>query len=163
MIKTEGKMKGFIFGIIIGALVGLVGGIYLLPILTAEEGLSATEISEQLIAIGTEKREGIFSKDRQGSDAFHWGEGIITVGADQVVFEGTMAPGPDYRLYLTPQFVETEEDFLAIKDASVAVGMVKSYQSFALPVGDSINPNDYDSVIIWCEAFNQFITSAKLN
>ena len=156
-------MKGFIFGMVIGGFLGLAGGIYLLPILTAEEGLSAIEISKQLKVIGTKKREGTFSKDRLDSDAFHWGEGIITVGEEQVIFDGDMAPGPDYRLYFTPKFVETEADFLAIKDASAMVGMVKSYQSFALPISDDINPEDYDSVIIWCEAFGQFITSAKLN
>lgn len=156
-------MKGFLLGIIVGGFVGLAGGFYLLPILTAEKSLTATEITNQLIAIGTQKREGIFSKDREDSDALHWGEGIITVGADQVVFDGDMSPGPDYRLYFTPKYVETEADFLAIKDASALVGMVKSYQSFALDISDDINAEEYDSVIIWCEAFSQFITSAKLN
>ena len=156
-------MKGFLLGTVLGGFLGLSGGFYLLPILTAEKSLTAAEIASQLIAIGTHKREGAFTKDRQDSDAFHWGEGTITVGADQVVFEGDMAPGPDYRLYFTPEYVETEADFLAIKDASAMVGMVKSYQSFALDISDDINAEEYDSVIIWCEAFSQFITSAKLN
>jgi hypothetical protein len=78
------------------------------------------------------------------------------------VFEGQLAPGPDYRLYLTKQYVETEADFLAIKSSSVQVGMVKTYDSFALEIPVGIDSSEYDSVIIWCEAFGQFITSARL-
>ncbi|WP_443645618.1 DM13 domain-containing protein [Candidatus Ponderosibacter sp. Uisw_141_02] len=42
--------------------------------------------------------------------------------------DGTISPGPDYRLYLAP----------------------------------AIDLDEYDAVVIWCEAFKQFITAARL-
>jgi len=36
-----------------------------------------------------------------------------------IVHEGKLAPGPDYKLYLTKEFVEHEDEFLPIKDASL--------------------------------------------
>ncbi|MCG8041159.1 MAG: DM13 domain-containing protein, partial [Candidatus Thiodiazotropha endolucinida] len=32
---------------------------------------------------------------------------------------------------------------------------------FIVDVPSHINPSDYTSVIVWCESFGQFITSAK--
>lgn len=155
-------MKKFIFGLLLGGFIGLSGGIYILPVLTAEAGLSPIQLAQQLAQVGPQKREGEFSRERQDSDAFHWGEGHITLGQNAIVFEGEIAPGPDYRLYLTPQFVETEADFIAIKAQSVQIGMVKSYDNFALSIPASVDISQYDSVIVWCEAFGQFITSAQL-
>jgi len=155
-------MYKFLFGLVVGGIIGLSGGIYLLPILTEEQGLSPIQLAQQLEQVGNVKREGVFDRERQDSDAFHWGEGHVTLGAHSVVFEGALAPGPDYRFYLTPQYVETEADFMAIKDQSAEVGMVKTFSDFALELPEGLDPSQYDSVIIWCEAFGQFITSAQL-
>lgn len=74
---------------------------------------------------------------------------------------GSIAPGPDYRLYLSPQFVETERDFLSLKSSMVEVGPVKTFDNFIVKLPAEVNPVDYNSVIIWCEAFGQFITAAQ--
>ena len=106
-----------------GLMVGFMLGIYLLPILTAEKGLD-----EQTLAArhNSAERVGVFTRDLAGSDRFHWGEGQIMVNDSHIWLDGEIAPGPDYRLYLTPSFVETEEAFLAIKDKSVMVSPIKA-------------------------------------
>ena len=83
------------------------------------------------------------------------------IGAGAIAIRGRLAPGPDYRLYLSPRFVETESDFLQMKDRMQPVGPVRSFgdQVLALPAG--VDPSQFDSVIIWCEAFGQFITAAR--
>ena len=69
--------------------------------------------------------------------------------------------GPDYKLYLTNKFVEHEDEFLAIKDNAKYVAEVKSFKNFAIDVSNDIQVNKYNTIVIWCEVFNEFITSAK--
>ena len=74
---------------------------------------------------------------------------------------GKLAPGPDYKLYLASEFVETEADFNRLKSTMVRVGDVKTFENFAVKVPADINPSNYNTVIVWCESFGEFITSAK--
>ena len=146
----------FVAGLIIGF--GL--GVYFLPILTAENGLDEATIASLSSSI---ERSGVFTRDLQDSDAFHWGEGKINVSAKRIWLEGKVAPGPDYRLYMTPRFVETEADFLAIKAQSVEVASIKAFENFSVDVPMTVDVSGYPALIIWCEAFGQFITSAELS
>jgi len=141
-------------------LVGFALGIYFLPILIAPEtpDIAAVEAAQ---ASGP-RFEARFDRDREDSDAFHWGEGVIKVFDDTIVFEGEMAPGPDYRLYLTSTYVETEDAFWQIKDQSTQVGSIKTFDGFVLENVEGLETADYNSVVVWCERFSQFITSAKL-
>ena len=77
---------------------------------------------------------GEFVRDLEDSDALHWGEGTLFVGTDSIAFEGDLAPGPDYRLYLSPKFVETEAEFEALKSQMVEVGPVRTFENFMVPV-----------------------------
>ena len=74
---------------------------------------------------------------------------------------GWQAPGPDYKLYLSPEFVETEADFNRLKSTMVREGDVKTFENFVVKVPLDIDPSKFTSVIVWCEAFGEFITSAK--
>ena len=103
---------------------------------------------------------GEFRRDLADSDALHWGEGTLYVSSDVIAFEGRLAPGPDYRLYLSPEFVETEATFAALRDDMVQVGRVQTFENFSLAVPDSIDPADFKAAIVWCETFGQFITAA---
>jgi hypothetical protein len=78
-----------------------------------------------------------------------------------IALEGVIAPGPDYILYLSPEFVETEADFLRLKPKMAAVGSVKTFENFVVPVPKSIDPSRFNTVIVWCESFGQFITAAR--
>ena len=137
---------------------GFALGFYMLPILTAPEG--PTEAALQATADSAEY-QGEFRRDLEDSDALHWGEGTVFVGPESIAFEGRLAPGPDYRLYLSPTFVETEAAFAASKADMVQVGDVRTFENFMLAVPPSIDPSKYNTVIVWCESFGQFITAAS--
>lgn len=150
---------GFIAGLGIGGAVGFDLGVYFLPILTAGPGLDQAAV--QALASSAERR-GRLVRDLPGSDALHWGDGTIMMNANKIWLDGTISPGPDYRLYLAPEFVDDGAGFLAIKAESRQIGAVKTFENFALDLTPSIDHDEYDAVVIWCEAFKQFITVARL-
>ena len=156
-----GLMRKLILLFISHALVAFAGfaaGIYALPILTAPDKPSDSQIAT---AIENAEYSGQFRRDLAGSDFLHWGEGTITVGSDYISLQGEIAPGPDYKLYLSPEFVETEEDFMRARAGMKRVGDVKTFENFVVPVPDSVDIGAYSSVIIWCESFSEFITAAE--
>jgi hypothetical protein len=136
--------------------VGFAGGIYVLPILTAPPAPEQAIVEQ---ASQTSNYIGTFSRDRKDSDAFHWGEGEFAIGPDSISFLGNLAPGPDYKLYLSPDFVETEEAFKRLKNTMVQVGDVKTFENFIVSLSSEIDPADYKSAIVWCESFGEYITS----
>ena len=142
-------------------LVGLAGfavGIYALPILIAPPAPSETEIQ----AMSTQVQyTAEFKKDLKDSDGFHWGEGEVSIGSDYITFMGELAPGPDYKLYLAKEFVETEADFNRLKPSMLQVGDVKTFNNFIVKLDGDIDPSQYNTVIVWCETFGEFITSAQ--
>lgn len=141
----------------IGAL-GFALGIYMLPILTAPDAPDQDQI-QTIASDATYTAQ--FRKDLKGSDAFHWGEGEISIGSEFITLMGSLAPGPDYKLYLSPEYVETEADFNRIKSSMVQVGDVKTFDNFAVSVPQNIDTSRYTTAIVWCESFGEFITSAK--
>ena len=142
----------------VAGIVGFGGGIYALPILTAPPSPSESDIK----AMSSQaKYKAEFRRDLKDSDALHWGEGAVSVGSKSITLMGKLAPGPDYKLYLSPEFVETESDFNRLKTNMVRVGDVKTFENFVVNVPPSIDPSNYNSVIVWCESFGQFITSAQ--
>ena len=138
--------------------VGIALGIYLLPILTAPESPSGAILEESAQdALFTAE----FTRELRGSDFLHWGEGRISMTPTQIVHEGRLAPGPDYKLYLVDGFVEHEDEFLPIKSEALLIGDVKSFEGFLLNVPDGVDVSQYSTVLVWCEAFSEFITAAK--
>jgi hypothetical protein len=137
---------------------GFVLGIYLLPILIAPEAPSDN-------AVATASQQAIFNgkfrKALPGSDFLHWGEGSFSISKNQISFMGSLAPGPDYQLYLTRDLALTEQEFLLIKDQSAKIGAVATFDNFILDLPENINPADFKAVIIWCETFGEFITAAS--
>jgi len=91
----------------------------------------------------------------------HWGEGTLSIGKKFISLDGEVAPGPDYKLYLSPEFVDTEASFNGLKSKMVQVGDVKTFKNFVVSVPESINPDEFNSVILWCESFGEFISAAK--
>jgi hypothetical protein len=137
---------------------GLALGVYLLPILIAPEAPSDTDVaasSQQAIFSGE------FRKDLPGSDFLHWGDGNFSISKNQVSFMGSLAPGPDYQLYLTRDLALTEQEFLLIKDQSAKIGSVMTFDNFILDLPENINPANFKAIIIWCETFGEFITAAS--
>lgn len=137
---------------------GFALGIYMLPILTAPAAPSVAEVAS---LAGQSAYTGKFRRELKDSDLFHWGEGTVSVGPRTVAFMGKLAPGPDYKLYLSPGFVETRAEFIRLKERMVRIGDVRTFENFVVPVPESVDPARYTTVIVWCESFGQFITAAR--
>lgn len=133
-------------------------GIYMLPILTAP----ASPTEQDIIHVSTQAvYQTQLTKDLKGSDALHWGQGSLFLTQSQAALAGKLAPGPDYKLYFSPQFVETEAEFNKLKSRMIEVADVKTFDNFIVTFNQSINLADYNTVVVWCESFQQFITAAK--
>ncbi|MCK6264924.1 DM13 domain-containing protein [Vibrio sp. ZSDE26] len=137
---------------------GFALGIYMLPILIAPSAPTASEITS--MSSGS-LYSAQFERNRQDSDRFHWGEGKLSIGAEHITFEGELAPGPDYKLYLSNVFVETEADFERLKSTMMYVGDIKTFDNFVVDVPLEVDPSKYSTAIVWCETFGEFITSAQ--
>jgi hypothetical protein len=148
LVATHCAIGAFGFGI----------GIYMLPILTAPDAPTDSQVSE-ITAQASYTTQ--FRRDLRDSDMLHWGEGTVSVSTRHISFMGKLAPGPDYKLYLSPEFVETEDDFNRLKASMQRVGDVKTFDNFIVEMPPGIDPAKFTSVIIWCEAFSQFITAGK--
>lgn len=133
-------------------------GVYLLPILTAPPGPDA---AAQRVVADTAQFRGRFERNLRGSDLIHWGEGDVRLSRDRIAHQGRLAPGPDYKLYLVSEFVDTKEAFLAVKGKAKRIGDVKTFEGFVLDVPAGVDVAAYTTVVVWCEAFSQFITAAK--
>ena len=142
--------------LVLGA--GFAGGIYVLPILIAPPAPSGAELRA---AASGATFKGTFRRDLKDSDMLHWGEGEVSVGPRAITLQGRLAPGPDYKLYLSPTFVETEADFLRHKPAMQRVGDVKTFDGFVVPVPEGVDIQRHTTVIVWCETFGQFISAAR--
>jgi hypothetical protein len=127
---------------------GVALGIYLLPVLTAPPAPSIAQV--QALAGGA-LFSGDFRRDLKDSDLLHWGEGRVSVTPQSISLMGRLAPGPDYKLYLSPEFVETEADFARLKSRMTQVGDVKTFDNFVVAVAPSIDVAQYNTVIVWCE------------
>ena len=137
---------------------GFALGVYLLPVLIAPAGPSPGQLSQ---ASAAAQYTGTFRRDLKDSDLLHWGEGKLSVGPASIVLTGQLAPGPDYKLYLSPEFVETEADFMRLKPRMVRVGDVKTFENFVVAVPREIDVSRYNTVVVWCESFGQFISAAQ--
>ena len=153
-------MKWFLLSAthVVALALGFALGVYLLPILTAPPAPDGAELSAKAEGAAY---TGTFSRDLRDSDFLHWGEGQVSVSESLIVHQGQLAPGPDYKLYLVPEFVETEAEFEQIKAASLRVGDVKTFNGFVLEVPQGTDLTAYTTVLIWCEAFGEFITAAR--
>jgi hypothetical protein len=137
---------------------GFALGVYMLPILTAPPSVDRSVLADNARAA---RFEAQFRRDLKGSDFLHWGEGKVSLTPSRIGHEGRLSPGPDYKLYLVPEFVEDETSFLRLRSVSLRIGDIRTFDGFLVdvPVGTDINA--YNTVLVWCETFSEFITSAR--
>ncbi|MEM0899495.1 MAG: DM13 domain-containing protein [Pseudomonadota bacterium] len=138
--------------------IGVGLGIYLLPILTAPPSPDEQTLQEM-------SNEALFtaeiSEDLPGNDFLHWGRGTISLTESQIIHAGELAPWPDYMVYLVPNFVDHEDAFAPLKDQSARIGPVKTFEGFVLDIPADTDLAAYNTVLIWCEAFGEFIAAAQ--
>lgn len=140
------------------AFAGFAVGIYALPILIAPDAPTAEEVKAATVGA---QFTGSFKRELKDSDALHWGEGVVFIAPNAISLAGRLAPGPDYKLYLSPEFVETESDFNRLKNRMARVGDIKTFENFVVAVPANIEVSKYAAVVVWCETFGQFITAAR--
>lgn len=154
MINTLTRLLSYV----VIFLLGFAGGIYALPIITAPAAPSELELA-------THAQRALFSgefkRDLAGSDALHYGIGKVRLSNKTISFDGELSPGPDYQLYLADRYVENEADFLAYKGTFTRVASINTFDGFLVNVPQDINIANFNTVIVWCESFEQFITAAK--
>jgi hypothetical protein len=142
----------------VAAAIGFAAGIYLLPILVAPQSPSEKEAAAAAAGAQYSVR---FHREQKGSDFLHWGEGKVAIGRERVAFSGQLAPGPDYKLYFSPEYVDTREGFLRVKARAARAGDIRTFDAFVVNVPPTLDIGAYDTVVVWCERFSMFITSAK--
>ena len=157
-------LAGLMIGLIAGGVIGFGAGIYSLPILI--EWWSKNEELTTVPTFAETDPTGAFDRNSPGSDALHWGEGKIRLSDGKLVFEDdvTLAPGPDYRIYMTTKFVDNRDDFKRIKPQAIEISKLRVFSGpleFDLP--PEFNATEFDNVIVWCEAFSMYIASARLD
>jgi hypothetical protein len=138
--------------------IGFAAGVYYLPILIAPKAPTAAQAGA---AAAGAQFSGRFRKDLKGSDFFHWGEGTVSIARDRVALNGRLAPGPDYKLYFSPEYVETKEAFLRVKERSVRVADIKTFENFIVALPASVDVGGFNTVVVWCETFSMFISAAR--
>ncbi len=161
MIRLQVAVKKFVLLTLSHAAAAAIGfalGIYFLPILIAPKAPSSAEVKS---LAGSARYTGQFRKDLRGSDLLHWGEGTLSVSPAAVALTGRLAPGPDYKLYLSPEFADTREAFFKLKGRSVRLGDVKTFENFIVAVPPSVDVSQYNTAVVWCESFSQFISAAR--
>jgi hypothetical protein len=157
----ENTVRRWLLLLLTHVMVGIAGfaaGIYTLPILIAPDPPSADAVG----AVAAQALyKGRFRRDLPGSDALHWGEGEVAISATAVSLQGRLAPGPDYKLYLSPEFVDTEAAFERVKPRMQRVGDVRTFTDFVVPLPPGVDPAAHTTVVVWCETFREFITAAR--
>jgi hypothetical protein len=64
-------------------------------------------------------------------------------------------------VYLSPEYVETEAQFQAVKSSAARLGDVRTFTDFVVGVPPDVDVDRYNTVVIWCETFGQFISAAR--
>ena len=137
---------------------GFIAGVYSLPILTEQPAPDIAILKQHQ---DRSQFSATFKSDLKGSDRLHYGDGKVYLTNDAISMQGTLSPGPDYQLYLSRNFIDNEDDFLAQKGTMQRIAGVRSFNGFKLVVPQGIDVSDYNTVVIWCESFEEFITAAQ--
>lgn len=138
---------------------GFALGVYALPVMIARAAPEASQVDAVSAAAIA---RGRFERDHPSSDWLHWGDGELWLSTTHVAFSGSMAPGPDYRLFLSPTAIGSAEDFLAHRSSMIEVGDVRGFNGFILALPEGAAATAYTSAIVWCEGFGQFIAATEL-
>ena len=137
--------------------------------LTAEDKVLKKAINKDDEQVTVLKR-GSFNPNATDSDDLHRGRGDVELvkfmGETRLVLKDNfhVTNGPDYKLYLLNHSnVQTEERFKQIKEQSHQLDSIKQFSGFQVfTIPGNIDPNEIKSVLVWCEAFSQFISNADL-
>ena len=137
---------------------GITLGLVLSPLITAE--VSATQKEVNLVKQQA-LYSGEFDRHQPGSDALYWASGKVYLNENVIAFEGEIAPGPHYKIYLTKTQAFDQHSFLQIKHQSALIGDLNNFGDFIKSLPEGIDPQEYCAVQIWSEQFSKFVGSAR--
>ena len=153
-----------LLGLVIGTGIGTVVTILVYPFV-----FPPPEVNEQIADIGAKTviASGHFIHPNP-SDPVHWGKGGVSIyqqGALVEIFlhgDFEVGPGPAYHVYLsTGSDIRSNDDFNSSMNTDL--GKLKSFKSSQIYKGpDDIVLEQFNSVVVWCETFNQLISAATL-
>ena len=161
--------KPLVITFFVGALLGIVGGvalgIFVYPYIFLADIVATEKVPEK--APGQPERKvlarGTFIHANP-SDPIHYGSGTVTVFSDTVRLEPDFAvgPGPKYKVLLhTAKGIKSSSDVTAARYVDLGpLRAFKGSQNYAVPA--ELRLADFQSVVIWCEAFGVLISPADL-
>jgi hypothetical protein len=171
----------FVFGGVCGTAFGIALGFFLFPFVFPPPP-AAEQLTEQDLAPRAEPRSlvplqpevrleprlrpiatGTFIHANP-SDPVHWGRGKVSAYERTIFLEADfeVGPGPKYHVYLVPKAgVRREAD--VTNAIFVDLGRLRAFNgSQRYPIPDGVDLKNYQSVVVWCEAFGVLITPADL-
>jgi hypothetical protein len=111
-------------------------------------------------------KRGQIDKNAKGQDLIHNSSGewsLIKVG-NQLFLQSSedfrSSPGPDYHIYISSKpAIKDNDEFSA---QQIEVGRIKKPNGAAFYLLKTQNPEDVNSMLIWCKQFKEYIGSADL-
>lgn len=111
-------------------------------------------------------KRGQIDKNAKGQDLIHNSSGewtLVKVG-DQLFLQSgedfKSSPGPDYHIYISGKpAIKDNDEFSA---QQIEISRIKKPNGAAFYLLKTQNPEDVNSVLIWCKQFKEYIGSADL-
>ena len=111
-------------------------------------------------------KRGQIDKNAKGQDLIHNSSGewsLVKVG-DQLFLQSSedfrSSPGPDYHIYISSKSAIKDNDEFSAQQ--IEVSRVKKPNGAAFYLLKTQNPEDINSMLIWCKQFKEYIGSADL-
>ena len=111
-------------------------------------------------------KRGQIDKNAKGQDLIHNSSGewtLVKVGNQLFLQSGEdfrSSPGPDYHIYISSKpAIKDNDEFSA---QQIEVSRIKKPNGAAFYLLKTHNPEDVNSVLIWCKQFKEYIGSADL-
>lgn len=111
-------------------------------------------------------KRGQIDKNAKGQDLIHNSSGewsLVKVG-DQLFLQSgedfRSSPGPDYHIYISSKPAIKDND--EFNSQQIEVSRIKKPNGAAFYLLKTQNPEDINSMLIWCKQFKEYIGSADL-
>jgi hypothetical protein len=158
-------MKRFLIGVVVGGVlgvaVGAAGMLFFYPFLFLNNIVADEKLANADTMIQRAAGDFIHANP---SDPVHYGMGKVSVYDDTVRLEPdfVVGPGPKYKVLLhTGRNIRTKDDIHAAKYVDLGpLRAFKGSQNYTVPA--NLKVSDFQSVVIWCEAFDVLISPADL-
>lgn len=104
-----------------------------------------------------------FRENDRGQDTLHHGSGSVVIVETpdgrfiQLAPDFTSTPGPDYHVYISQDINVDHEDRFVKANQTELGRLIKGSGASYYKIPDN---TEFQSVTIWCKAFNEFIMSA---